>query len=80
MYNNNWEELSNVLEENRNLTIAIEKLKSQKGQRESEVKFMEINLLHLVSCSEINKSLRRYLCMLALAPFLLEYILNEYPG
>lgn len=42
MYNNDWEELSNVLEENRNLTVAIENLKSQKGQWESEVKIMEI--------------------------------------
>lgn len=51
MYNNDWEELSNVLEENRNLTVAIENLKSQKGQWESEVKIMEVNLLYVVWCS-----------------------------
>ena len=63
MYNNDWEELSNVLEENRNLTVAIENLKSQKGQWESEVKIMEINLLYIVWCSEKIRPLSLYACI-----------------
>ena len=63
MYNNDWEELSNVLEENRNLTVAIENLKSQKGQWESEVKIMEVNLLYVVWCSEKINSLPLYACI-----------------
>ena len=39
MYSKDWEELSNVQEENRNLTIAVENLKTQKGQWESKVKW-----------------------------------------